>query len=90
MTADEVIVRRGTDRDSVRQPFSDLLTGYEAQHCDWLDRLGEATLIPKLSNDAQDFFRDLARSAHVAGSRRRIALAQAAMPMIVHLSAVGE
>ncbi|WP_287339270.1 ABC-three component system protein [Mesorhizobium sp.] len=90
VTADEVIVRRGTDRDSVRQPFSDLLTGYEAQHCDWLDRLGEATLIPKLSNDAQDFFRDLARSAHVAGSRRRIALAQAAMPMIVHLSAVGE
>ncbi|MGX5851389.1 ABC-three component system protein [Mesorhizobium sp. PL10] len=90
VTADEVIVRRGTDRESVRAPFSDILEGYEDQHKQWLERLGEATLVPALSNDAQEYFRTLARNAHVAGSRRRIALAQAAMPMTVHLRAVGD
>jgi hypothetical protein len=88
VTADEVIIRRGTDRESVREPFSDILAGYEEQHEAWLDRLGAATLIPTLSNDAQDYFRVRARDAHIIGSRRRIALAQAALPMTVHLSAV--
>ncbi|MER9410646.1 ABC-three component system protein [Mesorhizobium sp. M0589] len=87
--ADDVIIRRGTDRKSVRQPFLDLLGDYDQQHEEWLDRLGEATLIPALSNDAQDFFRSRARDAHVVGSRRRIALAAAAMPMTVHLSFEG-
>ncbi|MBL8598907.1 MAG: hypothetical protein JNL14_14325 [Devosia sp.] len=87
--ADDVIVRRGTDRNSVRQPFLDLLGDYDQQHEEWLNRLGEATLVPTLSNDAQDFFRSRAREAHVAGSRRRIALAAAAMPMTVHLSFEG-
>ncbi|MER9554396.1 ABC-three component system protein [Mesorhizobium sp. M0323] len=89
VTADEVIIRRGTDRDGVRQPFLDLLVGYNDQHKAWLEHLGEATLIPALSTDAQDFFRARAREFHVAGSRRRMALAAAAMPLTVHLSADG-
>ncbi|MHC2722450.1 ABC-three component system protein [Bradyrhizobium diazoefficiens] len=86
ITADDVIIRRGTDRKSVREPFLGLLGDYEQQHAEWVDRLGEATLIPALSNDAQDFFRAKARDAHIIGSQRRVALAAAALPIAVHLS----
>ncbi|MGV4791805.1 ABC-three component system protein [Rhizobium sp. F40D2] len=89
ITADEVIIRRGTDRKSVREPFTDLLGDYEQRHEEWLARLGAATLVPVLSNDAQDFFREKAREAHLTGSRRLTALAAASMPMMVHLSIDG-
>lgn len=84
--ADEVIIRRGTDQPSVRRPFGSLLGDYEQRHEKWRARLGEAALVPVLSNDAQDFFRDKARQHHLGGSRRRIQIAAAAVPIAVHLS----
>ncbi|MBP2463941.1 MULTISPECIES: ABC-three component system protein [unclassified Rhizobium] len=86
---DEVIIRRGTHRALVREPFANILGDYEAQHRTWLMRLGDATLVPTLSSDAQDFFRNLSREAHIVGSRRRIQLAQAAMPVAIHISSDG-
>lgn len=87
--ADEVIIRRGTDRLTVRNPFVPLLGDYAQRHDAWRRRLGEEALVPALSNDAQDFFRIKARQLHLGGSRRRIEIAAAAIPMSVHLSVDG-
>ena len=86
---DEVIIRRGPEWQIVRQPFAGVLGDYEVQHRVWLKRLGDATLVPALSSDAQDFFRGLAIDNHILGSRRRIAIAEAAMPNAIHLSLDG-
>jgi len=70
IAADEVIVRRGPNRLSVRQPFADILSGYEASHEDWLTRYGDATLVPALSKDARSFFDKLSRDANIPMSPR--------------------
>ncbi len=89
LAVDEVIIRRGTDKALVRQPFDAMLSGYEVQHRAWLERLGDVTLIPTLSIEGQDYFRDLATRAHLPGSQRRIQLAQAAMPVSIHVGTSG-
>ncbi len=86
ITADEVIIRRGTFRDGVRGRFTALLGNHQQQHEEWLARLGEATRVPVLSAEAQDYFRSKARDANIIGSVRRINLAAAAMPIAIHLS----
>lgn len=65
LAADAVIVRRGPDRDGVREPFADHLAIYADAHGEWLARHGEATLAPKLSKHARTLFQEAARDAQI-------------------------
>lgn len=86
---DQAIVRRGTESEVVRQPFADILGTYAADHAAWLGRLGDATLVPALSVDARDFFRELAREKRLPLSPRRQRLAEAAAPVTIHVGTDG-
>ena len=44
IAADKVIVRRGPNREAVRHPFADVLTGFAEHHDEWLARLAADTL----------------------------------------------
>jgi hypothetical protein len=70
IAAHEVIVRRGPNRVSIRQPFLDITSGYEASHEAWLARYGSLTLVPTLSKDARSFFDNLGKAAGIPMSPR--------------------
>ena len=70
IAAHEVIVRRGPNRQSVRQPFTSIISGYETSHETWLARYGDATLVPVVSKDARSFFDELSRKAGIPMSPR--------------------
>lgn len=70
ISAHEVIVRRGPNRQAVRLPFANIIGPYEAAHKEWLARYGDATLVPTLSKDARAFFVELSRNAGIPPSPR--------------------
>lgn len=69
VAADTVIVRRGPQRDMVLAPFASHLASFDVTHKEWLNRYGEATLIPKLSTQARSLFQEAARSANIFSPR---------------------
>lgn len=84
VAADQVIVRRGPQRDVVRAPFAPHLASFDATHKEWLARHGEATLVPKLSGPARYLFKEAARSANILAPRlQRLAANQ--LPISVQL-----
>ena len=84
VAADAVIIRRGPQRDVVRAPFAAHLASFDVTHKEWLDRHGEATLVPKLSGPARSLFREAARSANILAPRlQRLAANQ--LPISVQL-----
>lgn len=85
VAADEVIVRRGPLRGSVREPFSDHLAGYEDTHREWLERHGDATLIPKLSRHARIALQDAVRKNHIPRAPRLERRATQQTPISVQL-----
>nr|WP_267875235.1 ABC-three component system protein [Duganella lactea] len=70
IAADEVIVRRGPNRDAVREPFQNVLNAYGEAHARWLARYKNMTVVPGLSQDARSFFEKLCRDAGVPPSPR--------------------
>ncbi|MGY4411997.1 hypothetical protein ACVWW4_003733 [Bradyrhizobium sp. LB7.1] len=88
--ADAVIIRRGPLRNDARRPFADHLAGFEETHREWLERHGDATLVPKLSRAARDMFAEAARSADIPLSRRVQRQAAPHVPITVQLRRVGD
>ena len=86
---DEIIIRRGPNRDSVRQPFSNIIGEYEAVHDDWLKRYGEAILIPTLSDEARAFFAERALVAELPLSKRLRRQAVANLPVTFKVRVMG-
>ncbi|OOG70027.1 hypothetical protein B0E45_14595 [Sinorhizobium sp. A49] len=87
--ADEVIIRRGPKRAEARRPFIDVLGDYETTHSEWLQRHGDATLVPTLSNKARAFFDERAKLEDIPLSRRRQRQAAANLPVSFQLRVVG-
>jgi hypothetical protein len=87
LEVDEVIIRRGPNRDSVREPFVNIIGEYEAAHIGWLKRYGEATLVPSLSDEARAFFAARAFAAELPLSKRL--QRQANVPVSFKLRAMG-
>lgn len=86
---DEVIIRRGPNRDSVRQPFSNIIGAYGAAHDDWLRLYGDATLVPTLSGEARSFFAERALAFELPLSKRLQRQAVANLPVNFKLRALG-
>lgn len=86
---DEVVVRHGTKTEVVRQPFAGLIGTYPADHKAWLKRLGQATLVPTLSDDARQFYQEMAQSKAIPLSPRRQRLAADNVPQTIHVSVDG-
>ncbi|GAB2863292.1 hypothetical protein GCM10027277_34950 [Pseudoduganella ginsengisoli] len=87
---DEVIIRRGPMRDSVRKPFINIISKYEEEHDYWLRLHGDAILVPRLSSEARSFFWDLARTAEIPLSRRLLRQVAANLPVTFKLRANGQ
>lgn len=85
VAADAVIIRRGPLRAVVRGPFAAHLATYEATHKEWLDRHGDATIVPKLSRSARKLFSDAARKAEIPHSPRLQRLAANQFPISVQV-----
>src|SRR5690606_6631310 len=86
----EVIVRRGPNRDSVRAPFASLLADFETTHQAWLIKHGDATRVPELSREARKLFADSARAAGLPVSQREARLLADQLPKRVQARPVAE
>ena len=87
--ADQVIIRRGPKRAEIRQPFLDILNGYEVTHAEWLKRNGNATLVPILPREARVFFEERANQIPLPPSPRLLKQAAANRPLTFQLRADG-
>ncbi|QQO12460.1 FAD-dependent oxidoreductase [Bradyrhizobium diazoefficiens] len=90
VVADWVIARRGPGRASIRQPFVDLLAGYDAEHAAWARSFPEDSIAPKLNPSTRDHFKHLAMQARLPPPRYHIDAVLAAMPRSAKLGLVGD
>lgn len=66
---DRLVVRRGTQRDVVRQPFAEMLRSYPDAHGAWVARFRDAAIAPVLSGEAHGHFIERARAHGLQLSR---------------------
>lgn len=86
---DEVIIRRGPERATVRRPFLSILGDFESTHNAWLKRQGNTTVVPTLSPEARAFFDERAKAKDIPLSRRRQRQAATLLPITFQLRVVG-
>ncbi|MDQ0420292.1 hypothetical protein J2045_001311 [Peteryoungia aggregata LMG 23059] len=80
VVADWVIARRGPGRDAIRQPFENLLAGYEAEHAQWVTAFPVDSIAPKLNPATREHFVRLSRQARLPPPRYHIDAILAAVP----------
>ncbi|APG93212.1 hypothetical protein SAMCFNEI73_pB0012 (plasmid) [Sinorhizobium americanum] len=80
VVADWIIARRGPGRALIRQPFGNLLGGYDAEHEAWVQRFPVDSIAPSLNPATREHFRRLARHAKLPPPRYQLAAMMAAMP----------
>jgi hypothetical protein len=80
VVADWVIARRGPGRDTIRQPFANLLDGYAAEHEAWVQQFPVDSIAPKLNLITDTHFRQLAARAKLPPPRYHFDAMIAAMP----------
>lgn len=80
VVADWVIARRGPGRDTVRQPFANLLPDYAAEHEGWVRQFPVDSIAPKLNPTTYDHFKQLAARAKLPPPRYQFDAMMAAMP----------
>lgn len=90
VVADWVIARRGPGRDHIRQPFANLLAGFDAAHDDWIRAFPQDSIAPELSQATRDHFKRLATQAKLPPPRYHIDAMIAAMPRSAKLWLSGD
>lgn len=80
VVADWVIARRGPSRNTVRQPFANLLADYAAEHGEWIQLFPVDSIAPKLSPATHAHFKQLAARAKLPPPRYQLNALIAAMP----------
>ncbi|THV29192.1 ABC-three component system protein, partial [Rhizobium rosettiformans] len=78
--ADWVIARRGPGRDAIRQPFENLLAGYDSEHAQWVTAFPVDSIAPKLNTATRDHFLRLSRQARLPPPRYHLDAILAAVP----------
>lgn len=80
---DTAIIRHGTGREAVREPFANVLLDYRSRHAEWRARYGEDILVPKLSHSARELFLKASRDHHIPAAQWVAREAEAHQPLRV-------
>ncbi|CAG0961339.1 MAG: NAD(P)-binding protein [Rhizobiaceae bacterium] len=89
VVADWVITRRGPGRETIRQPFANLLAGFEVEHAAWVQAFPADSIAPKLNPATYEHFKRLAAQAELPPPRYHINALLAALPRSVKLWLTG-